>query len=70
MARRLHPPSPTDADVLADTLPFIDVYETLSPEGRDDLLKRLLVAAPRGGEAMAAELLQEREQLESSAEEK
>ena len=27
-------------------------HEQLSPEERDDLLQRLLVAAPRGGEAM------------------
>ncbi|HLC42950.1 MAG TPA: hypothetical protein VJO34_15160 [Methylomirabilota bacterium] len=48
------------------------LYENLTPEERDELLQCLLVAAPRGGEAMirvleelllchaADELLQER----------
>ena len=29
-----------------------DLYEMLSPEERDELLQSLLIAAPRGGEAM------------------
>jgi hypothetical protein len=29
------------------------LYENLSPEERDELLQCLLIAAPRGGEAMA-----------------
>jgi hypothetical protein len=32
------------------------LYERLSPEDRDELLQGLLIAAPRGGEAMVKAL--------------